>query len=101
MKKYGITDKGLARAQNQDSFIIRETDDVLLMIVCDGIGGHRAGDVASRLACQGMVLHFDKHYDGNPRQWLNQSVKAVNHFIYEKAIENPELKGMGREKKHV
>ncbi|MBQ4253143.1 MAG: Stp1/IreP family PP2C-type Ser/Thr phosphatase [Erysipelotrichaceae bacterium] len=95
MNKYGISDKGLARAQNQDSFIIREGKGALLAIVCDGIGGHRAGDVASRLACQGMVLHFDKYFANNPEEWFCQSLKAVNRFIYEKAIENSELKGMG------
>ena len=44
MRYYGLTDRGLTRPQNQDSFRIVQQDDTVLAIVCDGIGGHQAGD---------------------------------------------------------
>ena len=55
MKYYGMTDRGKLRKNNQDSYSIAtsETGDVFAM-VCDGIGGGRGGDVASRMA----VTHF-------------------------------------------
>ena len=51
MKCYGVTDKGLVRKANQDSYIISANayGDVLA-IVADGIGGGKAGDVASTMA---------------------------------------------------
>ena len=51
MNIWGVTDKGVVRQQNQDDFHIELTQpDVALGIVCDGMGGARAGNVASRLA---------------------------------------------------
>ncbi|MDD4775919.1 MAG: protein phosphatase 2C domain-containing protein, partial [Syntrophomonas sp.] len=58
MKSAGISDIGLHRKRNEDSFSIDE--DQGIFIVCDGMGGHRGGDVASQLAVQTIRdhLHF-------------------------------------------
>ena len=44
---YGITDKG-NRRHNEDSILIKRIDDIYLLAVADGVGGHRAGDFASK-----------------------------------------------------
>ena len=52
----GVTDVGLQRDHNEDSFAI--LDDHTLYIVADGMGGHKAGDVASKLATEAIVDFF-------------------------------------------
>ena len=49
MRALGITDKGLKREQNQDSYVIVDDGSALVVAVCDGIGGHQAGDIASTM----------------------------------------------------
>ena len=51
MKLFGLTDIGLVRRDNQDSYAIRVLDDELaIAVVCDGMGGALAGNVASAVA---------------------------------------------------
>ncbi len=95
MNRFGLTDKGFARAQNQDSFTTVEKDGALLIVVCDGIGGHKAGDVASRLACQKMAEHFKENYEDNPEVWFLQALADVNRMVYDKARESEDYRGMG------
>ena len=61
MKYYGITDKGLLRKNNQDSYVIAtsESGDVFA-IVADGIGGNFGGDIASRIAVQSFSQAFSE-----------------------------------------
>ena len=51
-KRYGITNRGKVRAENQDSFVIEyiESRECLAAVVCDGMGGENAGSIASTLA---------------------------------------------------
>lgn len=95
MASYGISDKGRARASNQDYYLTAEKNGAELVVVCDGIGGHRGGDVASKLACEAMVSHFRRYYNDNPEAWLKQALKRVNKLVNDKASQFPELKGMG------
>ncbi|MBQ3385192.1 MAG: Stp1/IreP family PP2C-type Ser/Thr phosphatase [Erysipelotrichaceae bacterium] len=95
MRYYGLTDRGLTRPQNQDSFRIVQQDDTVLAIVCDGIGGHQAGDIASRMACDTMVRCFRRQYDKNPEIWYTHSLEKVNKVVYELAKSEPKYKGMG------
>ncbi len=96
MRCYGLTDIGKTRIQNQDSFLITENDSgATLVIVCDGIGGHQAGDIASKLTCNLMATYFHNHYDKNPQRWFKQALRKVNNAVYDEAQENSRLKGMG------
>ena len=51
MQSWGLTDPGCVRVQNQDSYTIEQLDrNTLLCVVCDGMGGANAGNVASETA---------------------------------------------------
>ena len=54
MKSFGITDRGKVRRDNQDSFLIERIDekDCLIAVLCDGMGGEKAGNIASDLAAK-------------------------------------------------
>lgn len=63
MKSFGLTDKGKIRKDNQDSFIIEkcEAKDSLIVALCDGMGGAKAGGLASPAFKQGLcVIYFCK-----------------------------------------
>lgn len=100
MKYYGITDKGLHRKSNQDSYVIAtNVNGDIFAIVADGIGGNRGGDIASRMA----VAHFSKEFSetkgftdlGEARRWINQNITIANSTIFNYGLEHLELKGMG------
>ena len=51
MQVFGMSDIGLKRQLNEDNFEIWQDDRMLIAVVCDGMGGAQAGEVASRMAC--------------------------------------------------
>jgi protein phosphatase len=103
---YGISDVGLQREHNEDSFAV--LSDYGLAIVADGMGGHRAGDVASRLATEAIGEFFRKtanedatwpfHFDPNLTDEENRlltSIRLANRQIYEHSTRSHDLRGMG------
>ncbi len=100
MKYYGITDKGLVRKSNQDSYVIAANSaNDFFAIVADGIGGNLGGDIASRMA----VRFFSKAFSETEqftdpeiaKRWIESAVNACNSQIYEYGLKNPKFKGMG------
>ncbi len=98
MQSSGITDTGSKRKNNQDSiFFSDEPVGSLpnLYIVADGMGGHRAGDKASRMAIDITVEFIKKSTLENPIAILKRAMIYANNEIYKSASKDPDLNGMG------
>lgn len=98
MQSSGITDTGSKRKNNQDSiFFSDEPVGSLpnLYIVADGMGGHRAGDKASRMAIDITVEFIKKSTLENPIAILKRAMIFANNEIYKSANKDPDLVGMG------
>jgi len=107
IKSSGKTDIGLVRNSNEDSITL--LPDHKLFVVCDGMGGHNAGEVASSSACDIIGKLYSNFFDrvlGDeqlrlPRivppstDVLIKSVRIANHDIYRRSSANPALSGMG------
>jgi PPM family protein phosphatase len=102
----GISDVGLQRDHNEDSFAILA--EHTLFIVADGMGGHRAGDVASRLATDSIVeffraavakdftwpFQFDNRLSDEENRLLS-GIRLANRQIIERSSRSRECQGMG------
>lgn len=95
-----ITDPGKVRDHNEDSVIICENyNKEILLAVADGMGGHKAGEVASSIAISHIGKRFkDAGSVGNKEdaiKWIQEVVCEINSLIYKHTIEYEESKGMG------
>lgn len=102
MKSFGITDRGTVRADNQDSFVIEKCDsrDSLVVALCDGMGGAKAGGVASQIANKAFVSHiFAKLAASRSRidfkHLLTDACTEANGVAYEYSHFGDEFTGMG------
>lgn len=100
MKSFYLTDSGKVRDHNEDSVtIVKNKAGEILMAVADGMGGHKAGEVASSIA----ISHLGKRFSeissvGNKQDainWLKDTVNEVNALIFKYTNEHPESVGMG------
>ena len=95
------SDIGCLRKSNEDSAaIVSPSEDRLrrtkgtLAVVADGMGGHTAGEVASRIATD-VLGHFYYASDAEPAMALVEGVREANRAIHEASLHNSELRGMG------
>ncbi len=98
MKSFAITDVGKKRKMNQDS--IFATDQPVgnlqnLYIVADGMGGHKAGDFASRYAVNAVRDYIAESTEVNPVKLIDEAIQQANRGILEKAQSSEDLQGMG------
>lgn len=90
------TDVGRVRQANEDSCETwRFEDGGHLLVVADGMGGHRGGATASQTAIRTIAENFGDGAGGRARETLAKAVAAANERIFGLAQEDPELEGMG------
>lgn len=98
MNLWGITDIGTVRSDNQDSYAIERLDDqTALAVVCDGMGGARAGNVASRTAAEVFVASVKQNFtqDAGPGQVMLDAAAAANERVHELSVAEEAYRGMG------
>ncbi|MCM3569111.1 Stp1/IreP family PP2C-type Ser/Thr phosphatase [Neobacillus mesonae] len=100
MKAVFKTDKGKVRHHNEDAGgIFVNQDGSRLAIVADGMGGHRAGDVASEMSVTHLKNEWEAAKDiitaDDAEKWLQDQITAVNDILLEHATNNAECDGMG------
>ena len=98
MISYAKTDTGLVRRSNQD-FLFASDQPVgplpNLFIVADGMGGHRAGDFASRYVVEHMKEYIENSDLASPVMILRKALEKTNQGLFEEAQGNPDREGMG------
>ncbi|WP_373164247.1 Stp1/IreP family PP2C-type Ser/Thr phosphatase [Agathobaculum sp. Marseille-P7918] len=102
MEWFGLTDRGRVRPTNQDIYQIeaREDNQTVLLVVCDGMGGANAGNVASRFAAQSFMeaarSALNDALDAQKRQTLlSYALVQANDTVFSLAGRQPEFRGMG------
>ena len=97
-----LSDVGLRRSNNQDSFgtVISSSEDVWrrrghLFMVADGMGAHAAGELASKMAVDNVLLTHYKFPDGSASKALKTAIEEANAKIHARGQANPDFKGMG------
>lgn len=106
LKAYGLTHVGRQRQHNEDSFLVES--DARLFLVADGMGGHAAGEIASRIAVDSIsefILNtkeddgtwphaYDEHYKRSTNK-LMAAVRLANTRVLEAMRKDARLRGMG------
>ena len=91
-----FTHCGLVRQENEDAICIEtgpENDEAprYLFAIADGLGGHQAGAVASRLALTVIQEEFHKWPSGANDRFISKAMRAANQEVYNSANSTPEL----------
>lgn len=101
MQVVGLTDRGRERPRNEDNLFARADKDFAILAVADGMGGHRAGDVASAIAVEAMSELWDNlertvpFSAGEAAEQLRRLASEANERILALAGRDPAKKGMG------
>ncbi len=106
MQGFGLTDVGVVRSHNEDSFFV--SNESALYIVCDGVGGRNAGEIASQMGVDIIRDHMTKArgksnafigtFDNALSETTNRlgsAIRLANQVVYEAAKSKPNLQGMG------
>ncbi|WP_159449048.1 Stp1/IreP family PP2C-type Ser/Thr phosphatase [Provencibacterium massiliense] len=101
LKATGLTHKGTVRAQNQDVFRLKVLGESLgYAMVCDGMGGEKAGDIASLATIEMIDRYLKKGLTpqlplNSVRSLIMTAVSAANAVVYEQAQKDERFHGMG------
>ena len=101
MQAFGLTDPGAVRTENQDVFAIEQLEDgSILAVVCDGMGGAKAGNVASHLALEVFTNEVKRSMDARLTEeeialMLDGAAALANNAVYEQASVSRDYSGMG------
>jgi protein phosphatase len=100
MKSFYLTDSGKVRDHNEDSVtILKNGNGEQLLVVADGMGGHRAGEVASSM----VITHLGKRFSEvssigsklDAINWMKDNISEINKEIIDYTKDHPEASGMG------
>lgn len=96
------TDVGRRRTGNEDSHALWVSEDEavrskqgMLLVVCDGMGGASAGEVASRLAVDTVLETVRASGGADPAATLREAIESANHVVHSQASANADQRGMG------
>lgn len=102
MNYWGITDKGIVRRQNQDIYLVsyNAEGEIMIAVVCDGMGGAKAGNIASKLAAEAFLESVRSRLDVDSppviiTDIVRTSVDAANTAVYEMSQTSSDYEGMG------
>jgi len=101
MQYWALTDLGAVRAENQDVYQVEKLDkNTLLCVVCDGMGGAKAGNVASTVAADVFTQEVKRAWTADMsadrlEQMLRSAVKLANFTVYDQAQQFEDFSGMG------
>jgi serine/threonine protein phosphatase PrpC len=93
-----LTHRGRVRRGNEDT--CAAAPEAGAYVVCDGMGGAAAGEIASNLAADTFLAHLVPHSKGarppmKPEARLNAAIQAANHAVYQQSQQSPKFAGMG------
>lgn len=100
MQTFYFTDPGKVRTHNEDSVtILNKNNKEFILAIADGMGGHKAGEVASKIAIDEITNNYNKLDTIGTKEdaieWLKNIAQIINNKIFKYAKENPESKGLG------
>jgi len=101
MNLCGLTDVGLQRANNQDTFRQMELEEARgLFVVCDGMGGAQAGNIASEIAASVFLEHLKRYIRPTmssryAESILVNAINFANYEVYKKSMSDASYSGMG------
>ncbi len=107
LEAYGQTDVGRKRKLNEDNFLVNS--EIGLYSVCDGMGGHNAGEVASKMAVETIAAFIEKSHREKEITWpygldvnlsfdgnrLKTAIKLANRKVFKAADNREDYTGMG------
>lgn len=97
MNAWGITHRGVVRQQNQDAYSLQQlTDGRVIALVCDGMGGARAGNVASEMAVERFMVRFlEQETESDDQERMRLAADLANQLVFQRATTDPDCAGMG------
>ena len=97
MQVWGITHRGAVRQQNQDAYAAKVMEDGrVIALVCDGMGGARAGNIASTMAVEVFMERFDQEDRALPEEErMLRAAAQANQEVFGRSIQDEACTGMG------